>query len=175
MSVSSLSAASTASPFTSIRPFGFWLGGIRNGPCHEWPQSVERWTIRLCTMPGTELLERDRRVDERATRHVLDVGIAKDLRKQLPEDDVITRRRQLAAVHERLPAVIGVHEARDGCRRARRIDQKATEVVEADDDMLAGGIDGNARFRLQRADDDDVFVFTIGLVDATARLTGRLT
>src|SRR5262245_53153140 len=100
---------------------------------------------------GAELLECERRVDERAARDVLDVGIPEDLRKELTEDNVVGWCRQLTAVHERLSAVVGIHESGDRGRKACRIEKQRTEVVEADDDMLAAAVNGNARLGLQRA------------------------
>ena len=48
-STNSLSAASRGEPAALTRPFGFVAGVTSNGPCHVWPQSVDRCTPIVCT------------------------------------------------------------------------------------------------------------------------------
>ncbi len=100
--------------------------------------------------------------------HVLDVRIAEDLGQFRRADRVDTGRRELAAVNEMLAAVVRVHEARN---RERTVVEPA-KIVEADDDVLAGTVDGNRRFRLRRR--WTVFqrlvlvALALGLIDADA-------
>ena len=101
---------------------------------------------RLYCPRRRELGDDDRGVDERAAAHVLDVRVAEDLRQPGRADGVDARRRQLAAVYEMLAAVVRVHEA----RHRDRVGVEPAKVVEPDDDVLAGTIDGNRCLGLRR-------------------------
>jgi hypothetical protein len=52
--MNSLSAASSGHPSASTCPFGLVAAGMTNGPCHVWPQSVDRYTASVSAMVVSE-------------------------------------------------------------------------------------------------------------------------
>src|SRR6185436_17915369 len=96
-----------------------------------------------------ERSEDDGGVDEVAPAQILHVGITEDLGQLAAR--IAGGDGQLAAVDERLAAVVRDHEARHRQPGARRGRQEATKVVEADDHVLALVVDGDRQLGLGAA------------------------
>ena len=87
----------------------------------------------------------DREIEEGRSAGVLDLGIAEDLRVGGSGNRRDRHRdRQRPSVDERRAAVVGIHEA--GHRQ--RTQSEPARVVDADDDVLTRGVDGDRGFGL---------------------------
>ena len=126
-------------------PFGLVAAVTSKGPCPGLAaigRAMHAHGLHVGRV--AELLDQDRRVDEHAIAEVLDFGVAEDLREARGADHVVAGRRQLAAVDERLAAILRIHESRHG----NRVQGESARVIESDDDVLAALIDGDRELRL---------------------------